>query len=311
MQRSIRVRWGNLKIGILLVLAFGVLMWASLSGSGTSMFEPKGLFVCYFHNVNGLLPGAPVWMSGVEVGNVKKLEFVNLDSLRVVRVTCRAKESVWKQLTPGTMVQLGTIGFLGDKFVEIIPSLKPGQPIAEGDELPVRDAGSAERLFKEGEAALSEAGSIMSNLDTILIRMNRGEGTLGKIATDDDVYILLTKLLTNLTAITAELQKNQERLVSSIEKTSVSIGNLSEKVDQNSGTIGRLFNDPQLYDNLSSISARMDTITAKLNNAEGSMGLLVNDSALYVEVTKLVARTGNLISDIEKNPRKYFKFSVF
>ncbi len=311
MQRSIRVRWGNLKVGILLVIAFGVLLWASLSGTGTSIFQPKELFVCYFANVNGLLPGAPVWMSGVEVGNVKKIEFVNLDSAKVVQVTCRAKKSIWKQLTPGTLVQLGTIGFLGDKYVEIIPSLKPGEPLAEGGELPVRDAGSAERLFKEGEAAMSEAGDIMTNLDSILVRINRGEGSIGKIATHDEFYLQMTKLLTNLTALTGDLQKNQERLVSSIEKTSNAMGSLSEKVDQNIGTVGRLFNDPHLYDNLNATTARLDTIMSKLNNAEGSMGLLVNDTTLYVEVTNLLSRLNNLVADIEKNPRKYLKFSVF
>src|SRR5574341_1035441 len=148
MQRSIRVRWGTLKVGILLVFAFGVLLWASLSGTGTSLFQPKGIFTCYFNNVNGLLPGAPVWMSGVEVGNVKDIEFVNLDSVRQVKVVCRAKKSVWNQLTPGTQVQLGTIGFLGDKYVEIIPGVKGGEPIKEGDIIPTRDAGSAERMFR-------------------------------------------------------------------------------------------------------------------------------------------------------------------
>ncbi len=311
MQRSIRVRWGNLKVGLLLVLALGVLLWASLSGTGTSIFQSKGLFVCYFPNVNGLLPGAPVWMSGVEVGNVKNIEFVNLDSTRIVKVTCRAKKSIWKQLTPGTQVQLGTIGFLGDKYVEIIPSLKPGEPLAEGGELPIRDAGSVEGLFKEGEEALSEAGDIMSSLDSILLRINRGEGSMGKIVTKDEFYVQMTKLLTNLTALTGDLQKNQERLVSSFEKTSNAMGSLSEKVDQNSGTVGRLFNDPHLYDNLSATTARLDTVMAKLNNSEGSLGLLVNDTALYVEVTNLVARLNNLVTDIEKNPGKYLKFSVF
>jgi hypothetical protein len=38
---------------------------------------------------------------------------------------------------------------------------------------------------------------------------------------------------------------------------------------------------------------------------------LVNDSALYVEVTNLLARLNNLVADIERNPRKYLKFSVF
>jgi len=41
------------------------------------------------------------------------------------------------------------------------------------------------------------------------------------------------------------------------------------------------------------------------------MGLLVNDTALYVELTNLLTRANNLITDIEKDPRKYFKFSVF
>jgi len=311
MQRSIRVRWGNLKVGILLVIAFGVLLWASLSGTGTSLFQPKGLFVCYFNNVNGLLPGAPVWMSGVEVGNVKRIEFVNLDSLRVVKVTCRAKKAIWNQLTPGTTVQLGTIGFLGDKFVEIMPSLKPGQPFAEGAEIPSSDAGSAEQMFKEGEQALSEAGEIIGNLDSILARVNRGEGTLGRISKEDEIYVQMTKLLTNLTGLTGDLQKNQERIVVSLEKTSTSVSSLSEKVDQNTGTVGRLFNDPQLYDNLNATTARLDTIMGKLNSSQGSMGLLVNDTALYVEVTNLLARLNNLVTDIEKNPRKYLKFSVF
>jgi phospholipid/cholesterol/gamma-HCH transport system substrate-binding protein len=275
------------------------------------MFQPKGIFVCYFGNVNGLLPGAPVWMAGVEVGNVKDIEFVNLDSLRVVKVTCRARKAIWNQLTPGTVVQLGTIGFLGDKFVEIIPSLRPGEPIAEGAELPVRDAGSAERVFKQGEEALAEAGSVISNLDSLLARVNRGEGTLGKFARQDEIYIEMTRLLTNLTALTGDLQKNQERIISSLEKTSTSIGSLSEKVDQNAGTVGRLFNDPQLYDNLNNTTARLDTIMTKLNNAEGSMGLLVNDSALYIQTSNLLARLNNLVADIERNPRKYLKFSVF
>ena len=311
MQRSIRVRWGNLKVGLLLVFAFGILFWASLTGTGTSILDPKALFVCYFHNVNGLLPGAPVWLSGVEVGNVKSIEFVNLDSLRQVEVTCRATKSIWKQLTPGTQVQLGVIGFLGDKFVEIIPGLKGGDPIAEGGVIPTRDAGSAERMFKEGEVALQEAGDIMSNLDDILARMNRGEGTIGKLATEDEAYQQMTKLLANLTALTADLQKNQERIISSIEKTSNAIGNISERVDQSTGTLGKIINDPKLYDNLAATSASLDTIMHKMNTAEGTLGLMVNDSALYVEITNLVTRVGNLVTDMEKNPRKYFKFSVF
>ena len=311
MIRSIRVRWGSLKIGILLIFVSAVLMWASLSGTGTSIFDSKDLFVCYFKNVSGLLPGSPVWMSGVEVGNVKSIEFENVDSLRQVKVTCRAKTSVWAQLNKDARVQLGTIGFLGDKYVEVIPGLKGAPPIESGGELTTIESSGMASMFEEGGNALSEAGATMENLNKLLVRINRGEGTIGKIATNDELYSQMTLLLTNLTALTSDLQKNQERIISSIETTASSLESLSEKVDKSEGTLGKIISDPQLYDNLSATTARLDSIMNKINSAEGSMGLLVNDTALYVEVTNLIARMNNLVADIEKNPGKYFKFSVF
>lgn len=311
MKKTTGVKWGNLKVGILLLFAVAVMFWASLSGGGTSIFNPKSNFICYFRNVNGLVPGAPVWLSGVEVGNVKSVSFVNLDSLRQVKLVCRIKSSVWNMLTEGTQVQLGTIGFLGDKYVEIVPGPKGKPLIAKGGVIPTRDAGSAEAVFKKSELAMDKAKNIAGNLDTLLMRINEGEGTLGRLATDDRLYTEMTTLLSRLTALTADLQKNQERILTSIEKTASSVQSLSEQVNTSQGTVGKLINDPKLYDNLTAISMRMDSIVSKINTAEGSLGLLVNDTALYIEVTNLTNRINNLITDIEKDPRKYFKFSVF
>ena len=92
-------------------------------------------------------------------------------------------------------------------------------------------------------------------------------------------------MCTNLADLTAALQQNQERLISSIELTSTSLSSLTEKVDNNQGTLGRLVNDPKLYDNLSQTSAKLDTLMLKINNAEGTLGLFVNDTTMYSEMT--------------------------
>ncbi len=311
MKRTTGVKWGNLKTGIVLAIAIAIMLWASLTGGGTSIFEAKSKFICYFKNVNGLVPGAPVWMSGVEVGNVRSVSFVNLDSLRQVKVICRVKKSAWKMLTEGTEVQLGTIGFLGDKYVEIIPGPKGKPVIPEMSVIPTRDVGDAAAMFKKGEEAISRARSVVDGIDDLLSKMNSGEGTMGQLVTNDTLYHGLTSLAAHLTRLVADLQKNQERIVSSLEETSHSVAQLSKQVNSNTGTIGKLVNDPQLYDNLTATSARLDTILSKLNTAEGSLGLMVTDTSLYVELTNLLIRANNLIADIEKNPRRYFKFSVF
>jgi len=311
MKRSVGVKWGNLRTGLLLTFAIFIALWASFTGGGTSIFEPKDHFFAYFKNVNGLVAGAPVWMAGVEVGNVRSVKFVNLDTLRQVEIVCRVKESAWHMLTPNSRVQLGTIGFLGDKYIEVLPGALGLEPITSGDTIQTQDAGDAGAMFKAGEAAMKEAGSVVNGLDTLLARMNRGEGTLGKIATDQKLYTDMAELMAELTVLVKDLQKNQERLIGSIEKTSNVVGNIGEKVDQNTGTLGRIVSDPQLYDNLASTTARLDTIMLKIDQAEGSLGLFVNDTAFYSETTNLMKRMNNLISDIQANPRKYFKFSVF
>lgn len=294
-----------------MLIAIAFALWASLTGGGTSIFDRKVEFTAYFANVNGLVKGSPVWMAGVEVGNVRSIQFVNLDSARQVKVNLRVKESVWPLVTQGSGVQLGTIGLLGDKLIEVVPGPVDAERIIEGNVIPTIDAGSADRMFAAGTEVLQNAGSIAGSLDTVLMRMSHGEGTLGKLSADDQLYVQLTALSGDLTKLVRELTRNQEKIVASIQTTADAVGHLSEKVDNNTGTLGKIISEPELYDNLATTSARLDSIMARLNSAEGSLGLMVSDTGLYVETVDLLARVNSLVADIQENPRKYFKFSVF
>ena len=166
-------------------------------------------------------------------------------------------------------------------------------------------------MFKTGEEALDEASSLLGNLNDVVGRMNRGEGTLGRMTTSDSLYVQMTRLLANMAALTKSLHDNQERIIGSIEKTANAVSGFSRQVQDNSGSLGKIISDPQLYDNLATTSARLDTIMYKVQTAEGSLGLFVSDTAFYSETINLMTRIGNLVSDIEENPRTYFKFSVF
>jgi phospholipid/cholesterol/gamma-HCH transport system substrate-binding protein len=239
------------------------------------------------------------------------MEFVDLDSLRRVRVVGAISKKVWPMLTTEAEVLLGSIGFLGDKYIEVIPYPTKGEPLHNMDVIKTRYAGDVKAVFKEAEEAAATAGSVAVNLDSLLGRMNRGEGTLGKLSTSDQLYVNLTHLSSDLASLVADLQANQERVIGSIERLSTSVADLSEQVNSNSGTIGRLVNDPDLYENLNASTARLDSVLARINSAEGSLGLMVSDTALYVETAELLKRVNNLITDIQRNPKKYFKFSVF
>jgi len=48
-----------------------------------------------------------------------------------------------------------------------------------------------------------------------------------------------------------------------------------------------------------------------LQQGQGTLGLLTSDSTLYRETTKTVVQLRTLLADIQANPRRYFRFSVF
>jgi phospholipid/cholesterol/gamma-HCH transport system substrate-binding protein len=54
-----------------------------------------------------------------------------------------------------------------------------------------------------------------------------------------------------------------------------------------------------------------DTLLRRMQSGQGTLGLLTADSTLYREATATVIQMRQLLTDIQANPRKYFKFSVF
>lgn len=311
MKRTIRIKWGELKVGLIITFAIAVLLWASFVGGGTSIFDRKVSYKAFFSNVNGLVNGSPVWIAGVEVGNVTGIEFVNLDSARQIEIGFRVKKSVTNMITTDAAVKLGTIGFLGDKYIEVIPGNLSSPMLEPGSVVRTVSAGDLSAMFAEGEKTMTSTRKLTENLSDITSKMKLGEGTAGQLFTNDTLYHELTKLVSSLTILVNEMQSGQKRLVASIENVAANLDTITSQINSNRGTLGKLISDPQLYDNLRSSTARIDSILAKLNRGDGTAGAMINDDSLYQELTTVMTRVENLLVDISKNPKKYFKFSVF
>jgi len=311
MKRSIKIPWGELKVGIVISIAILAVIWASFTGGGTSIFEVKTGYVTYVPNANGLVAGAPVWLAGVEVGNVKSLKFVNLDSIRRIKVEFTVMKSLRHMVTQDAGVQLGTIGLMGDKYLEVVPGSLELPLIESGGFVPNIPSGDLSSVFAESEQTMTSARTMVENLTDLTGRMRDGEGTIGQLFANDTLFHEMTTLLASVTLLIDDIQKNQERITTSIESVAENLSDITTQVNTNSGTLGKLISDPGVYDNIHSSTGRIDSILTKVNRGDGTAGALVNDAELYEEVRNLVVRIENLVADIEKNPRKYFKFSVF
>lgn len=108
------------------ILIFSIIM---LIGIEKGMMRPKFQAKAVFHEVGGLTVGAPIRLSGVNIGTVGRIDF--LDQAvegRSVQVTMNIFRQYRKQLEQSTRVAIKTEGILGGKIIEISAS-NSGAPV--------------------------------------------------------------------------------------------------------------------------------------------------------------------------------------
>ena len=121
----------------------------------------------------------------------------------------------------------------------------------------------------------------MASLKEITEKINRGEGTVGKLVADESVFDNLNETVASLKEITDKINRGEgtvgklvkdESIVDNLNETLVSMRDISDKISKGEGTIGRLVNEDETVDNLNaglkSIEESMEGINKYLSKSE-------------------------------------------
>lgn len=255
-----------------LLLAYGVFR----VGEVFDVFAKRYELATLVPSALGLRPGAPVTLAGQRIGQVKSIDFIPVnrkvgdDNLRIVIAVA---EGVQDQIRADSRAFLRTQGLLGDKFVDIEPGssgariLQPGDTIAAGESLDI------DQFLTMAAGALDQATAIVANLQDLTGGMTRGEGTMGQLLRDDQLY-------SNMNAATMEMRS------------------ILAQLNRADGTFGRLIRDPALYQQIHGAIARVDSLGAMMLYGEGSMAQLLRSDSLYRGILGTLNTADSAVTDL-------------
>jgi phospholipid/cholesterol/gamma-HCH transport system substrate-binding protein len=114
-DRRLEVKVGLFVLATALVGVVAVL----LLGKSKHVFEQRVKLHATFHDVAGLVQGAPVRVSGVNVGTVSQISFVRAEPRPEIQVDLQVTQSALGLIRADSVARISAQGLLGDKIVEI------------------------------------------------------------------------------------------------------------------------------------------------------------------------------------------------
>jgi len=187
----------ELKVGIFVFFGLVILMIFVLSIGGFKTWSSGYRVKFIFNFINGVKIGAPVRFAGLDVGQVKQIRLIPIDGERTrLEIIAWVKKEV--KIPIDSTVWVNTLGLLGEKYVEIMPGINSRELLSPEEALVGKDPVA---MHEVGELAKR----IADDLDAVIVKIKRGEGTLGKLVTDDTIY-------TEVEALVLDLKKHPWKL---------------------------------------------------------------------------------------------------
>ena len=139
----------------------------------------------------------------------------------------------------------------------------------------------------------------IKNIAEISEKINKGEGTLGKLINDKSLYTNLDKSFQNLKLISDKIATgkgtigkfiNDEEFYNEIKGTIIGLKKVTELLTEGKGTFGRLLVDDSVYKDLKITLSNLNSITSKINSGQGTLGKVVSEEEIYNDIRKTLIR---------------------
>jgi phospholipid/cholesterol/gamma-HCH transport system substrate-binding protein len=277
------VSLSQLRVGIFVLVAIAVLVFLVLNASGDiNPFSKKLHLRAHFMDANGLREGSEVRLAGVRVGKVEKIILLQpspvqgaprVEAVMTIDSTIDGRPAN-ERIRSDSQAQQGSPSLLGNEMlINITPGTAVGQPVQENAILPSSSSNTVNDFATSGTDLAQRLSKLSDEISGIVQEVKTGEGTVGKLFTDEGLYNNLNATIRETEDVLKELRSGR-------------------------GSAGRFINDPALYNNANEIAVQLKGIADDLRGGRGTAGKLLTDDEFYVRMNRTADRLDKSVDQI-------------
>jgi phospholipid/cholesterol/gamma-HCH transport system substrate-binding protein len=202
-SEKFKVRLGLFVAGGLALFVLAIF----IIGKQKNLFNPVYSLNSTFYNVSGLQVGNNIRFSGINVGTVDNIFIIN-DS--TVKVTMMIKKDVQKFIKKDCEAAIGSEGLMGDRLIIITQGSANAELARQGDQLASKEPVETDAIMASLKVTADNVEIITQQLAEVMLKINGGNGTLGKLIQDTTIAQNLNQTIVNLKKSSKGLGENME-----------------------------------------------------------------------------------------------------
>ncbi|MDC1465296.1 MlaD family protein [Polaribacter sp.] len=299
----------ELKTGIIVVIIIGISIWGFNFLKGQNLLDSGSrTFKVEYARIGGLSESSAVTINGLKVGKVDNIEFDTSAEKRGHLLVTFIIDNDF-EFSKRSIVKIYSPNPLSGSNLAIIPDYE-GDMAISGDLL---QGEMEESLFTSIGERLNP---LQQKIERVIVRTDTLFGGLNKVLNNKTINGINTSIA-NLSATIIDIRKtieavnsmvadNQENLKITIENTRNITTNFS-KVSENINAV----DFKGIIDKADEAVGNFNEMSKKINAGEGTIGQLFNDKRMYDNLEAATGELEQLLRDIKLNPKRYIHFSVF
>ena len=274
---------------------------------GENLFNSSKKIAAIYSNVEGLSISSLVTINGHKVGKVQDINFTG-DGSGKLKVSMLIDSDF--NFSKNSIAELYESGLIGGKAIAIIPVYDDSESSVSGDVLRSRIKPGLTELVNQRLTPLQEKiESVMVSADALLVNVN----SVFDKKTKSEIKGSISKLeqtISSFEETSNSLQNLIESNKNSINNSLQNFSNISDNLSDMSETFSEA-EFKQTVNGLKSSIESFNNLITNVNKGEGSMGKLFKDEKLYNNLESSLGQLESLLEDLKLNPKRYVHFSLF
>ncbi len=286
----------EVKIGITGVIAIVALFLGIKFLKGVNLFSTSETYYIVFSNTKGLTKSSAVYADGYKVGIVSG---INYDFRHPGKVVVEISTDKGLRIPKGSSAQLDE-AVLGGCTLNMLLATNLREAYQPGDTIVGSDV----------SGLMAKVGGMVPQLEEVVAKVDTLVATLNTLLSNPNLPLIMQ----NAELITENLNKSTQQLNTLLRNDIPQMTSTFTKAGENVTTLTDKMNQLDLQATLENVNQTISSVhdmMEQMQSPKGTLGKLMNDPSIYDNLNHTVQSADSLVSDLKAHPKRYVHFSVF